>query len=672
LTLAVVARVIAAAVTLATAAAPASGQPPSVPSLVPLPARFLDVPYVPQSEELCGGAAVAMVMRYWGMTGIYAKSFASLVDPRQKGIRGDDLISAITARGWSAASFHGDAPLMQRSLDARRPLIALIEDRPGRFHYVVVVSWTAGKVVVHDPARRPFHVHEEQEFLRKWERSAYWTLLVLPPPAIVEKSVPTDDAPAAATGGICGSTVDEAIQVASRGQVEDAGRLLERAAAQCPGESAAWRELAGVRVLQKDWRRAAADARKALAIDPHDDHAARILATSLYLSGDATGALGAWNLVGEPTIDIVDVQGLERTRYSVAVRVLKLPTEARLTPDALTRASRRLDEMPSVLGSSVSYTPRESGLAQIAAAVIERPVLPTTPVAASAMAARAAIDRELQVEVVSPIGGGERWFTSWRWWEARPRISAGLEAPAPFGGTWRLAGADERQSYGSGAGFTEETRRGVSFGAADWMTATVKWDAELLAERWPSSTAVGFLGALRYQSPGDRLVVGGRGGLWTSTTNTWTAGAFGDWRSRARPVGTVWLARAGLDAAGKDTPFALWSGAGTGHGRDALLRAHPLLHDGIIRDGVFGRVVASGGVEWRQWRWAVLRVVRVAPAAFVDVARASDAPAFADPRAHLDVGAGLRVAIPGAGVIRADLARGLRDGQMALSAGWGR
>jgi hypothetical protein len=38
--------------------------------------------------------------------------------------------------------------------------------------------------------------------------------------------------------------------------------------------------------------------------------------------------------------------------------------------------------------------------------VIERPVLPTTPVAASAMAARAAIDRELQVEVVSPIGGG--------------------------------------------------------------------------------------------------------------------------------------------------------------------------------------------------------------------------------------------------------------------------
>ena len=37
-----------------------------------------------------------------------------------------------------------------------QPPIALIEVRPGRFHYVVVLSWDAGKVVVHDPARKPF------------------------------------------------------------------------------------------------------------------------------------------------------------------------------------------------------------------------------------------------------------------------------------------------------------------------------------------------------------------------------------------------------------------------------------------------------------------------------------------------------------------------------------
>jgi predicted double-glycine peptidase len=664
---AIVASVIAAAVTSVTAA-PAFAQAPPLSA----PARFLEVPYVPQTEQLCGGAAVAMVMRYWGMTGIYAESFAPLVDTRQNGIRGEDLISAMTRLGWGATSFRGDAAIAGRSLDAGRPLIALIEDRPGRFHYVVIVSWAAGQVVVHDPARRPFQLHAEREFVQKWEQSGYWTLLALPPPARAENRGHVDEPPAGPTGGTCGGTVDEAVQLANRGQIEDAGRLLERATTQCPDESAPWRELAGVRVLRKDWKRAAADARKALSIDQGDEHAARILATSLYLDGDTTGALGAWNLAGEPTVDFVDVRGLERTRYAVAVRALKLPTESRLTPDSLTRAARRLDSMPSVMGSSVNYTPREEGLARITAAVIERPVLPTTLVAAGAVAARAAIDRELQVEIVSPTGGGERWLASWRWWEARPRIAAGLEAPAPFGGTWRLSGADERESYGAGPQVTEERRRSVSFGAADWITATVYWDAELRAERWPSSTAVGVLGAVRYQSRDDRLAVGGRGGLWASTMNTWTAGLFGNWRSRGRAEGTVWLARAGLDAAGDDTPFGLWSGAGTGHGRDALLRAHPLLDDGVIRDGVFGRIVASGGVEWRQWRWPVLRVARVAPAAFVDAARAYDAPTFADPRAHVDVGVGLRLSVPGAGVIRADIARGLRDGTTAVSVGWGR
>jgi hypothetical protein len=156
--------------------------------------------------------------------------------------------------------------------------------------------------------------------------------------------------------------------------------------------------------------------------------------------------------------------------------------------------------MPSVMGAHVTYTPRAEGLAEITAAVIERPVLPTTAPAAGAVAVHAAIDRELEVEISSPTGGGERWLASWRWWESRPRVFAGVEAPAPFGGIWQLSGTDERESYGSGSDFTEEERRSLSIAATDWISANVKWDAELRAERWPSSDAAGALGGLRYQS----------------------------------------------------------------------------------------------------------------------------------------------------------------------------
>ena len=103
-----------------------------------------------------------------------------------------------------------------------------------------------------------------------------------------------------------------------------ARRLLELAATECPASAAPWRELAGIHALKSEWRGAADDARRALTHDPADPLASRILATALYLDDDPDGALAAWNNVGEPIIDLVNVTGLERTRYLVAARAMAL------------------------------------------------------------------------------------------------------------------------------------------------------------------------------------------------------------------------------------------------------------------------------------------------------------------------------------------------------------
>jgi hypothetical protein len=68
----------------------------------------------------------------------------------------------------------------------------------------------------------------------------------------------------------------------------------------------------------------------------------------------------------------------------------------------------------------------------------------------------------------------------------------------------------------------------------------------------------------------------------------------------------------------------------------------------------------------------MMKTLRVAPAAFVDIAKADRVPAFGDDRMHVDVGAGLRIAVPGTGVMRIDLGHGLRNGATALSLGWSR
>jgi hypothetical protein len=168
------------------------------------------------------------------------------------------------------------------------------------------------------------------------------------------------------------------------------------------------------------------------------------------------------------------------------------------------------------------------------------------------------------------------------------------------------------------------------------------------------------------------LVVGVRGAVWAGRVRTATAGASIDWRSRTAREGHVWLAGAGADVAEESAPLALWPGAGGGHGRDALLRGHRLLHDGIIRDGVFGRRLLHATGEWRYWIRPASKPWRVAPAIFADVARAGRSTAGFDLRTHVDMGGGVRLAIPGGGAIRVDVASSLRDGGARVSAAFTR
>lgn len=672
--------IVAVLVTAAVAVPGAGAQPPAAEP------HLLEVPYLPQSEALCGGAALAMVMRFYGESGVYAETFSSLVDANAGGIRGADLMSALRARGWRAESFRGDARFLRSELAARRPVVALIEDRPGRFHYVVVVGWSGDRVIVHDPARAPFRLMEEGRFEDAWSKSDHWALVarpgaphaassapgraVAPPTAAMEPGRPEGDA-------ACGPLVDEGVRLAAVGDLAGGRRLLEAAAGACPSSAAPSRELAGIHALANEWPDAARAAQQALAKDPGDALAARILGTARFLDGHPDLALDAWNRLGEPRVDLVNVTGLERTRYAVVARQMALHPQDRLTREGLQAARRRLAELPAAQLTRLSYRPGEQGRAQVDAVVLERPLAPSGMVPLGALGLRALSDRELTASLASPTGGGELWTAAWRWWAHRPRLSGSLAAPAPFGGTWQVEGFTERQSYspasGPGAAVIEESRRHAGVRLADWTGRGIRWDVEAGLDAWAGRGRALSLGAgveQRFQD--DRLALRASGTRWMGSVGTWTARTSADWRSSMLNEGPVWLARAGMDVAASNAPFALWSGAGTGQGRDPLLRAHPLLHDGIIRDGLFGRRVLHGGIEGRRWLAPRGRLVRVAPALFLDAARAWASFGRAAVPMQWDAGAGVRVALPGAGVMRVDVARGLRDGSTALSIGWTR
>ncbi len=645
----------------------------------PAPLELLDVPYLSQSEALCGGAAAAMVMRYWGARGVYAESFADLVTPAAGGIRGEDLLRALEARGWDARSSRGDAALVRSYLARRRPVVALIEDRPGRLHYVVIVAWPEGRVLLHDPARAPFRVMSHEAFVRAWEPTGFWTMLVLPgasaakKPGDPEVTPPASDSAGSPAALPCAGMIDEGVRLAGAGDLDGARQLFDLSTSACPQASAPWREIAGLHALRREWRDAAREARRAVSLDPADQHAWRILATATFLDGHPGDALDAWNRIGEPRVDLVDIKGLDRTRYDVAASAVAIRPQTLLTSAALNRARRRLEDFPSIQASRVLYRPAENGQAQVDVVVFERPMLPTTVPSLTAAGVRVLSDRELSVALASPTGGGEAWSVAWRWWEKRPRVAIGFSAPLRNGTVLRVDAFDERQAYGSEDTPVHERRRAARLALADWADADTRWDVSLGVDRFQDRGRFGSLSAgIERHLAGDEVVVSSRAAAWFGEASTWTAGVRVDWRSSGTREGTEWSARAGLQVTGEEAPLALWHAAGTGPRTDALLRAHPVLDGGRVDRAVFGRQLVHTGAEWRRWLRPVKRIVRIAPAIFVDAGRALDGAVFSDTRAHVDVGAGLRFVVPGAGVVGVDVGRGLRDGTTAVSVGWRR
>ncbi len=672
---------LAIAVVVVAAAVPVPSAPGQAPSSE---LHLLDVPYLPQSEALCGGAAIAMLLRYWGTTDVYAETFASLVDPATSGIHGGDLVAVLRSRGYDAESIRGTRDQVEARLAARQPVVALIEDRPRRFHYVVIVGWAEGHVIVHDPARAPFRILDEEAFLTAWTASDRWTLIASPPlPARTrdgDTDTPstTDRSARRSPDQPCADLMNEGIRLAGADDVTGARRLFELAAIRCPGAAGPWREMAGLHALAAEWPAAASDARRALSKDSSDALAARILATALFLEDNVNGALDAWNRVGEPIIDLINVTGLERTRYQVAARVMGLETQALLTRQDLIAARRRFAELPAAQVTRVSMRPRENGRAQIDASIIERPLVPSSPIALTAVGLRALTDREAMVTVASPSGGGEAWTGTWRWWQRRPKLALAFDSVAPFGGLWGVSIFGERQTYDTGTTLHEESRRRGEFHVSNWSARGLRWEGTAGIDRFAgadsgeSRRAFSLGGGVQARFAGDRGVIDTHAGTWVGQLTTWSVAFRSEWRSRTRNEGSVWLARAEGASVPGDAPLALWPGAGTGQGRDGLLRAHPLIDDGIIRNAAFGRHVVDGGVEARRWMQLSRKPVRFAPALFVDVARAYHALDPQNERWQTDVGAGLRIAIPGSGALRIDVAHGLADGKTAFSMGWGR
>ena len=602
-----------------------------------------------------------MVLRYWGERGLTAESFAHLVDRTAAGIRTTTLIEDLRSRGWNAVAVDGSVERMAEELARGRPVITLIEDRPGTFHYIVIVASTPQAIVFHDPARSPYRVMSQDAFARRWSAADRWMAIVLPSAAVPAPPLVTEPA-----GGesACDSLIADGVRYAQANAFDAAERSL--AAALSCGGSAPLRELAGLRLLQRRWPEVAEMATAALAEDPGDAHAWELLATSRFVQNDPAGALDAWNRIDQPRVDLVAVGGLTRTRQRVVEGLLAVAPQSLLTPQLFTRTTRRLKELPSAEATRLEFVPMSSGLAELRAHVVERPLAPSDRWGYVALALLAAAKSEIGVSTGALTGGGERVSASWRFWPGRPRVDAGIAAPAPWGGLWSLDVFREQQPF-VGDVIPAARRSGAAITISSWVNSWTRVSVRGGVDVWDEQGSFGVgTGNLRLVTAGERAAVSVEGTGWAGSSQFASLAIAGHLRSTSERRGRVYIARVGGAVASSLTPADIWFAGDTGRARGIPLRAHPVVEDGGLRLDQMGRDIAHVSGEVQQW-WAVAAPLRIGAALFADAVHVASR-VEPEARSDLDVGLGARVAVPGLqGVFRIDLAKGLRDGATALS-----
>ena len=153
---------------------------------------WLDVPFVKQSTDGCGSAAISMLLQYWQVHGAGVAAHRADADAIQKqlysrklrGIRASDMQSYLADSGFRVFPVMGDWDELLRQLQKGRPLIASIQpgSSGGPFHYVVItgIDWRSGALFLNDPARGKLLRVSREDFENQWRPNRNWMLLAVP------------------------------------------------------------------------------------------------------------------------------------------------------------------------------------------------------------------------------------------------------------------------------------------------------------------------------------------------------------------------------------------------------------------------------------------------------------------------------------------------------------
>lgn len=146
-------------------------------------ARMIEnVPFFPQETYQCGPASLAGVMHYWGVEASPEAIAAEIYSSSAKGTLSLDMVLYARKKGLHVIQSRGNIKYLKENIDLGYPVIVLVDYGFWVYqqnHFMVIVGYNKNGVIANSGKNRLKFIHEG-DFLRSWERTDFWTLLIGP------------------------------------------------------------------------------------------------------------------------------------------------------------------------------------------------------------------------------------------------------------------------------------------------------------------------------------------------------------------------------------------------------------------------------------------------------------------------------------------------------------
>jgi hypothetical protein len=139
-----------------------------------------DVPFYPQEIYQCGPASLAEVLAYWGVSSSPEEIADQIYSRSARGTLNIDLAPFVEKKGLKASRYAGSAEDLKERIESGFPLVVMVDYGFWVYeqnHYMTVFGYSNTGIVVHSGKEKGKWI-SWGSFLKSWEKTKYWTLLV--------------------------------------------------------------------------------------------------------------------------------------------------------------------------------------------------------------------------------------------------------------------------------------------------------------------------------------------------------------------------------------------------------------------------------------------------------------------------------------------------------------